>query len=1579
MGKDKKKSFSENSNSSQGFIGFGGGSSNSTGFGLSQVLSEASNAIQNVDPEYQMAFKSLQKKDSVTKLKALQELNVLFKGLTDTSVSSVLKLWTSSYSKLSLDSDRRVRESTNQTFNILVRSVKKNLAPFLKQLLPLWLLNCFDPCKEVTLAAKTALQSAIPENKQADAFVFCKEEIFELFTENIQSSVQTLSDTKIVPPEVAIEKYERVVSSTIFALSHILESLSPTQLPSLQPHFLSILDSKFWSLFTSKHTIIRRSIYRMITSLSSKLPETIETNIGQLSPLILGSFSERDNTLHQEMWEAVLTFMRLFPSGWQHVNAKKQIFPKLWAFLRGGSFGSSKTSYLSLLPFLNFLPSQILQDVGFDFLVNLWEGLQSDSMNGPSSLCLLEAFEECFLHIVSQFKKLNQEQEVIKTMETCYFNAVKTLLEQPKFPLPFEDANRILIQTFASLSLNSQENSAFWKKFNEFAKAKLNEEVKGESSSEFHTKLERFLFVLHLKNLELNKENSIQFSDFATDMFNIYFPLARDEKKSYLLPLVSTLAYIFPSKIFDKAKVNEDSLLDWFKDWSQLNIESVNSLLDFFSTTPNHKQFGEKLLEIIFTLPNYHSLLKSCFHHFFSKNNVSQQSKSLEDYSLKIIGDLLKETDENTISLLFDNLSSILSRGFVSDEVCLQILRDLNSQIESFNDNFLLSFHLRDFLSQVLPTKLQDQNSERWELITANLAAELFDSRVSMKYLKSGFENEENELDVNEAKLRRSINQLSDPKLILSTLTLAPHSRLMWENSMEKTSSLPQTWINRFFTLSVDKISKRLNDLQVNWDKDLECSVLLGEQAQHLLNFTGKSVEDMFDSFGRNENWVELRSDLFHEISKQLPEFAFFEPLKGEKRNVEKELRYSKWIVFFVSFFRTTEDISFLKEEKGEFILLELTNSLAFFHSKNSPLLKELSTKFVNNFFNDLIWKELADDNISNSIQKQLVHQLFQQAFTFGGLYSKCLVEFLYRIYSKSDSRWNDIYDEELKGKLAEVPKKNNYLLVFWIVYPNLPQSIARNLRKETFEWISRLEEKDLVEKNEECSNMFFLAGSMKYEELAPEENEILDNLLSKSFKRIQNNISHAEFQIAFTQLILLSLSLRPNGEKSLRSKELDQSLMETIPVWMKMKFSSHPKMEWLLRYNTLNVILELAKRSEGTMDVSLQSLVLQALPNLCKDNQSNEMIETISNILSFCKGDLISEDLSIQLFSLLIEDSVEIQNMIYPLLLQFVQTFGEKELNGGSEKESNEESLEENVLPVGLRTIIENKNVFSEEVKTFGYILSWSLVFYLIDEAPKEKRNLVSNYLRKRSLVSHLLNIVVKLLDLDKGIPKEVQLDQISEMEILEGRSLQLLSSKSFYSAAKTFPVLVRLWWNDDFDRRAASAVDKFTKKHISPSLQKNEIGILSSFKHSFDDFSLKTSSTTNQVTANYEKDEVCLTISIRIPEDYPLKIVEMDIPQRSGVSEGQYRKWLLSMTTLLMTQDGSILDAILLWKSNLDKHFDGVEVCPICYSLFDPSNRLPGLACKTCRNKFHSSCMYKWIKVSHKNDCPLCKTPFN
>lgn len=57
---------------------------------------------------------------------------------------------------------------------------------------------------------------------------------------------------------------------------------------------------------------------------------------------------------------------------------------------------------------------------------------------------------------------------------------------------------------------------------------------------------------------------------------------------------------------------------------------------------------------------------------------------------------------------------------------------------------------------------------------------------------------------------------------------------------------------------------------------------------------------------------------------------------------------------------------------------------------------------------------------------------------------------------------------------------------------------------------------------------------------------------------------------------------------------------------------------------------------------------------------------------------------------------------------------------------------------------------------------------------------------------------------------------------------------------------------------------------------------------------------------------------------------------------------------------QNGSIMEGLALWKNNVDKRFEGVEDCMICFSVIHGSNySLPKKACRTCKKKFHSACL--------------------
>lgn len=134
-------------------------------------------------------------------------------------------------------------------------------------------------------------------------------------------------------------------------------------------------------------------------------------------------------------------------------------------------------------------------------------------------------------------------------------------------------------------------------------------------------------------------------------------------------------------------------------------------------------------------------------------------------------------------------------------------------------------------------------------------------------------------------------------------------------------------------------------------------------------------------------------------------------------------------------------------------------------------------------------------------------------------------------------------------------------------------------------------------------------------------------------------------------------------------------------------------------------------------------------------------------------------------------------------------------------------------------------------------------------------------------------------------------------------------------------------------------------------------------------------------EVVATYRREDIEATLAVRItlPPTFPLRAPSISCDTRQGVTAERWRRWELAMMNLLTARDGTVLDALALWKADVDREFEGVEPCPICYAVVHmTSRRMPRTACATCKNKFHSDCLHKWFSSSHDATCPMCRSRF-
>eukprot|EP00178_Gracilaria_changii_P001082 TRINITY_DN1154_c0_g1_i1.p1 TRINITY_DN1154_c0_g1~~TRINITY_DN1154_c0_g1_i1.p1 ORF type:complete len:1631 (+),score=246.77 TRINITY_DN1154_c0_g1_i1:3299-8191(+) len=209
-----------------------------------------------------------------------------------------------------------------------------------------------------------------------------------------------------------------------------------------------------------------------------------------------------------------------------------------------------------------------------------------------------------------------------------------------------------------------------------------------------------------------------------------------------------------------------------------------------------------------------------------------------------------------------------------------------------------------------------------------------------------------------------------------------------------------------------------------------------------------------------------------------------------------------------------------------------------------------------------------------------------------------------------------------------------------------------------------------------------------------------------------------------------------------------------------------------------------------------------------------------------------------------------------------------------------------------------------------------------------------------------------------------------------------------AFARALQRLPALSREIVTHELERGAASRVEAFVRSNLTALLIAAEVRKVKEWgdkargtgaEDGEGELTARGSVAGREVWATYHFSDVSLEIGMRLPDVFPLQTVVVEARSRIGMSEAQWRKTLLGMATLLRAKNGSLAEALALWRRNLDKTFQGAEECPICYSVLHVATAaLPKKTCRTCRNSFHSDCLLRWFSTSNTSACPTCRSVF-
>ncbi|CAG8545830.1 207_t:CDS:10 [Ambispora leptoticha] len=691
-----------------------------------------------IDADLSFIMKKLAKRDTTTKLKALEELEGYLhakeaEGNNVTGLEDAVEVWANFYVRLAIDSDHRVRLATNTCHLLIVSKLKKRLAPNLKEIIGVWVTSFFDQNKDVARVAMESFQAAFSVEKRNEVLLFGQAEILNYVSEVIfQKTPETLNGSKYISQEEMEQKYARVVSSSYYAIAYLIEQLGEIELSKAIELYDNLFDNpKFWENLSNQNPLIRKSCYNLIKTLSTKWPKKIEERLESLSYVYLSNiFNDKDARIHGDLWDSLLMFTRSFPQSWVIASKEKPMLPELYHFLEFGAFGSVNVSYPSLLPLISQLPPELLstdREFYSKFFTNFWKGLTSGTIDRSNSASFFKAKSENerdiqtylidkeFFRLVELYLVGFQGAEnKFQARNMC--NALSThiisLLTKSKdaSDLLLERTRNLVIQTInndALPEISSNRNAEA--DYKEFSQRLIDLLGSLSASTKIETREDRETINRLITNIFLTALAKCEQSWSQSE--GLYFLLAT-LTRDFIDIIFSDIATLKALENFLDGKFHENIIL--------VPLPSANYLIDIFWTFLTHKKdsheiqhYWNALISTVLKTEDMDSKLKilSCSISNRSFGNDPRQLFNEElDVFLLSLTNTLNEQLEEDIREQIENLLyvALVSTGYIlKPESRMNILNKLADIISKFIQHYFASENIFNIRKESILSSLR--------------------------------------------------------------------------------------------------------------------------------------------------------------------------------------------------------------------------------------------------------------------------------------------------------------------------------------------------------------------------------------------------------------------------------------------------------------------------------------------------------------------------------------------------------------------------------------------------------------------------------------------------------------------------------------------------------------------------------------------------------------------------------------------------------------------------------------------------------------------------------------------------------
>ncbi|KAH9638439.1 hypothetical protein HF086_016764 [Spodoptera exigua] len=362
------------------------------------------NLEQGLNPEFQICFKKLTKKDPVTRAKALQDLCELVNNGDVEDVVAALPTWAHYYRILTTDLDRKVREMTQVCQGAVVGACGRRTAPALRALLPAWLQAQYDDHAPAAAQARRALAVSILHCTH-----LCCHRYATLST--VLDDLVVHSKHFLMPSYPKIQNVEerelqmnRILASSLQGLQCFLVHLPPAHDDWLWAELEPLLQSAaFWKLADGCPAV--RAAW---LAGAGQLAARGGAAAGRArARRLLAAMLRAPPAAAPALWPALLMFLHHVPwvEGWAPALRRSDLFVVVSVAYVAGGWGDGRQLSNMLLPLLAHLPQDLVNKDFYEGFFNaVLAGLEKKNvLNSKSERQLwITTLSECLRYLSIQ-------------------------------------------------------------------------------------------------------------------------------------------------------------------------------------------------------------------------------------------------------------------------------------------------------------------------------------------------------------------------------------------------------------------------------------------------------------------------------------------------------------------------------------------------------------------------------------------------------------------------------------------------------------------------------------------------------------------------------------------------------------------------------------------------------------------------------------------------------------------------------------------------------------------------------------------------------------------------------------------------------------------------------------------------------------------------------------------------------------------------------------------------------------------------------------------------------------------------